>query len=453
MKKYFIYISIFILFLLWLSPDVSILESLCIAFFVFTFLELLYDLGNRVVIMDFAVQAAIFTCLIMPIIFYRVYTPENHLAKIWVKYMPIDSDYYFSFAFPAVVAMYIGLRLPLMKLHLDKNPGVYMQNMQKYLVDKSNIGLILIGVGLGSGLLDFLSPPGLKQIFFQMAHLTYVGVFYVIYSPYREKKWIVLGVLALMIGQTIAEGMFGEFIYLLICSLTLVLLGRKFAFKSKIAYALLGIFLILVLQSVKVDYRKKIWGVGEGADPVYFAQLIGSKVTDVSTLLNADNLFFTSVRMNQGWLIALTMREVPLRHPFANGETIATSVAATIIPRFIWPDKPDVGGKANLKRFWGYAISGYSMNIGPMGEAYANFNIFGGIIYMFFYGLFFNFMLSSFLKYSEKRPTIILWLPFLFFYSVSMETDLLTTMGALIKGIIFTWIVFKVFRIGFRIDL
>jgi len=30
---------------------------------------------------------------------------------------------------------------------------------------------------------------------------------------------------------------------------------------------------------------------------------------------------------------------------------------------------------------------------------------------------------------------------------------LLTTMGALVKGLIFTWIIYKIFYIGFRISL
>jgi hypothetical protein len=62
-------------------------------------------------------------------------------------------------------------------------------------------------------------------------------------------------------------------------------------------------------------------------------------------------------------------------------------------------------------------------------------------------------MFSRLLKFSEKRPTIILWLPFLFFYSIQMETDLLTTMGALVKGLIFMWCVFKFFKIAWKVDL
>ncbi len=72
---------------------------------------------------------------------------------------------------------------------------------------------------------------------------------------------------------------------------------------------------------------------------------------------------------------------------------------------------------------------------------------------MFFYGLFFNLMLSIILKKAERRPTLVLWVPFLFFYAIGVETDLLTTMGSLIKGIMFTIIVFYVFRSRFNIKL
>jgi hypothetical protein len=157
--------------------------------------------------------------------------------------------------------------------------------------------------------------------------------------------------------------------------------------------------------------------------------------------------------MNQGWLIAVTMNRVPEKFPFANGETIWESVAASFVPRLLWPDKPEAGGKANLKRFWGFDLKGFSMNIGPIGEAYANFNTTGGIIYMFFYGLFFNLILSTILKLAEKRPTLILWLPFLFMYTITVESDLLITMNSLLKGVFFTWIVFRLFRSLYHIEL
>jgi hypothetical protein len=452
-KKLIILISAVIFLSCMVFSTLSTWESLSVFLFVFFFLEFLLDLGKRIVILDLAIILAIFTCLIMPAIFYHEYTRENHLARLWLKYMPISSDDYFSFTLPAIFMMILGFRVPLGKLQINKNPGIYIENVKKYLANKPRLGLILIGVGVTSGLLDFLSPTDLKQVFHLMDHLTYVGVFYVLYSPNKRKRVILPGVLALMVGQTIVNAMFGEFIFMLACSLVLILLGKKISFPMKLLYAFAGIFLIIVIQSVKIDYRKRSWLEHQGADPVYFAELITDRVTNPVAMFDANKLFFVAVRMNQGWLVAITMNEVPKKFPFANGETVWQSVAATIVPRILWPDKPEVGGKANLKRFWGYDIKGYSMNIGTLGEAYGNFDVTGGIVFMFFYGLFFNIVLSVILKVAERRPTVVLWLPFLFFYAIGIETDLLTTMGWLIKGVFFTWVTFKVFQIGFRIDL
>ncbi len=453
MKKVFLIICAGLFILLMFTGSLTTLESLSVAITIYAFLEFLYDLGKRIVIMDISVLALVVTCILMPVIFYHTYTKANHLARLWVKYMPVESDDYFAFALPGVFAMAMGLRIRLKKLRYRKTPLAYLNNAKKALLTKPTIGLSLIGIGLICGFLDFLSPESTRQIFYLAAHLTFVGVFYVIYSPYQYKRFIVPGVIALMVGQSVITGMFGEMIYILACSLTLILLGSKISFYTKLIVAIMGIFMIIVLQSIKMEYRHENWEQGKGGDPIYFASLIANRVTDVSSLMDADNMFFTAVRMNQGWLVAVTMKRVPERFPFGYGETIWKSIASAFIPRFMWPDKPKAGGKENLKRFWGYIIVGYSMNIGTLGEAYANFGKVGGVVYMFLYGLFFNFFLSSILKMAEKRPTIILWLPFLFFYSISVETDLFTTMGALIKAIIFTWIMFKFFDIALQTEL
>jgi hypothetical protein len=453
LRKEIVIFCVSLLVFLLIVTDLPIWEDLAIILFIYFFLDFLENLGKKIVILELINIMASFTCLLMPVVFYHNYTVDNKLARIWGKFMFISSDEYFSFMVPAVITLAIGVRIPLGKFKINSDPGIYMQNVNKKLQNSHSTGLILIGIGIVSGLLDFLSPESLKQVFYFMAHLTFVGVFYVLYSPSKHKKIVVLTVLGLMITQTLIEGMFGELIFILACALPLLLLGKKIAFAKKFGIAIAGIFAILIIQSVKVEYRERTWHETGSADPLYYAQLVTEKIADPSTMISTDQLFLTSVRMNQGWLISVTMKKVPSKFDFANGETIATSVAAAIVPRFIWPDKPEAGGKANLKRFWGYDLVGYSMNIGPFGEAYANFDRTGGIIYMFFYGLFFNLVFSLLMKYSEKRPTIVLWIPFLFYFAVGVETDLLSTMGALIKGLIFTWVVYKIFRVAFRMDL
>jgi hypothetical protein len=451
-RKLILIFSIVLFLIGYTSDGYSISENFSVCLLIYFFLDFLSNLGKKIVILDLTIIMAVLTCLVMPVIFYHVYTRANPLARLWVKYMPVNSDDYFAFALPAVLLLTLGLKVPLGRLKVNKSPELYIERVKEYLNRRPNLGLTLVLTGFICGLLDFLSPDNLKEVFYLAAHLTHVGVFYVIYSPNKRKSLIVAGVILLVIGQSILTGMFGELVFMLACAMILVLLGKKIPFWRKLVLAVAGIFLIIIIQSVKRDYRDKSWKHG-GADAVYFAQLIGDRVTNLSSVLDPNIMFVTSVRMNQGWLVAETMYQVPDRHPFAHGETIWQSIAATIVPRFLWPDKPEAGGKANLKRFWGFNLVGWSTNIGPLGEAYANFDRVGGVIYMLFYGLFFNLVLSLILKAAERRPSIILWIPFLFFNVVTVESDLLTTMGALLKGLFFTWLVFKIFHSALRIDL
>ena len=439
--------------LLNLTTGLTDWEDAAVILFVYFFLSFLADLGKRVVILDLTLIMAAMTCLVMPVIFYHVYTKSDPLARLWIKYMLIPSDDYFSFTVPAVIALWIGIKLPLGKDAVNRHPERYIQNVKTYLSTRPSLGMILIGVGFVFGMLMVYVPANLRQVFYLMGHLTHAGVFYTIYSPSKNKRIAVPGVILVVVAQSVATGMFGELVFMTACSLVLVLLGKKITFRRKLAFALTGLFVIALLQSIKKDYRQRTWKEEGNSDPAYFAELITDRLTDPATLLKPDMMFYSAVRMNQGWLVATTMYKVPQSYPFAYGETIWTSIAGAIAPRFLWPDKPETGGKANLKRFWGFDLIGFSTNIGILGEAYANFDRVGGIIYMFFYGLFFNFMLWVILKKSERTPTLALWIPFLFFNAIAVETDLLSTMGALIKAAIITWLVYLLFRKIFHINL
>src|SRR5579862_1534221 len=235
------------LFCVTMSP-LSVWESIGIGISLYFSIAFLDDLGKRIVIMDLAIMMGLLTCVVVPIIFYHSYTKENYLARLWVKYMPVSSNDYFSFVVPAMVAMIIGLRVPLGKLQINKTPEIYLKNVKNYLATRPRLGLILIGVGVTASLLDFLSPASLVQVFYLIAHLTYVGVFYVIYSPSKQKGFIVPFVISLMLGQSIITGMFGDLINMLACSVVLILLGRKLSFRKKLVIAVGGFFFILVIQ-------------------------------------------------------------------------------------------------------------------------------------------------------------------------------------------------------------
>lgn len=427
-------------------------ESFSIALLVFSIFDFLDNIGKKVVVMDIAVIVSVFTWLVMPVIFYQFYTKDDHIARIFYKYMPIPAEQYFSFVLPGTLCMIAGFKLPLRKLEINTDPEGYKKKLEVFFKGKARIGFILIGISLVSGLLNYVLPYTLRRVTNLLEHLSYVGVFYIFFSDHKHKNKILVAVLSLLVINSIATGLFGELVYLLALFYILIALYlKKISFFSKLSICIAGLMVIFLIQNIKEAYRAKAWI--SGGDASYFVELIGNSIGDPASMFQKKKLFRTAVRMNQGWLIAVTMDRVPRVYEFAHGETIMISVAAAFVPRFIWPDKPEAGGKYNLKRFWGYNLVGYSMNIGPIGEAYANYGRNGGILFMFFYGLFFNTLLTSLLKWSEKKPTILCWIPFLFFYVVVMETDILTTVGSIVTSLIFMFLFVRIFKAVFHISL
>jgi hypothetical protein len=453
-KNTILFIMISLIVFLYFSNMVGlgIYESASIGLLIFSLFNFLDNIGKKVVVLDIAIVVAIFTWLVMPVIFYQFYTREDTLARIFYKYMPIPADRYFPFVFPGTLSMIAGFKIPLARLQMNTNPRLYREKLEIYFNGKDRIGFILIGIGFASSILHYFIPPSLNHIIDLMTYLPYVGVFYIFFSQHKRKKLILGIVLAVLVSDAVIKGIFGVMVFLLILFYILIALYlKKIPFYTKLLITIFGILVIFLIQSVKKQYREEAWQ--KGGDATYFFKLMGASVSNPEVMFQEKALFGISVRMNQGWLIAVTMDRVPRIYEYANGETILTSVLAAFIPRVVWPDKPEAGGKYNLKRFWGYTLVGYSMNIGPIGEAYANFGTTGGIIFMFFYGLFFNAMLTLLLKWSEKRPSILCWIPFLFFYAVVVETDILTTVGSIVTSMIFMIIFIRIFKLALNIKL
>ncbi|MDO6434148.1 hypothetical protein Q4E93_26300 [Flavitalea sp. BT771] len=447
MRDFFLYLisAVIIAAYIGMSTHLTFYEGASVALLIYNLFSFLGNLGRKVVVLDIAIILASFTWLVMPVIFYHNYTKDDYTARIFYKYMPITSEDYFSFVFPGTLAMTIGYKLRLAKLQINANSEEYKERVRRFFRGKDKIGYILIGVSLVSGVLRYILPASIGRVIYLLEHMSFVGVFYIFFSENKRKGLILGGVIGLTLLASIKTGLFGELVYsMALFYILIALFLKQMHFFTKLTICLLAFFFVFLMQNVKTVYRAYSWK--QGASASYFLEVMGDRLMAPSMMFEKKKLFATAVRMNQGWLVGVTMDRVPRRFPYANGETIGVSIAAAFIPRVFWPDKPESGGKYNLKRFWGYNLVGYSMNIGPIGEAYANFGRTGGIIFMFFYGLFFNALLTYLLKWSEKKPSILCWIPFLYFYAVVVETDVLTTFSSLVTGVFFMIAFIYVFR-------
>ncbi|NJK95537.1 MAG: hypothetical protein HC905_12120 [Bacteroidales bacterium] len=157
------------------------------------------------------------------------------------------------------------------------------------------------------------------------------------------------------------------------------------------------------------------------------------------------------VRLNQGWIISRIMYYIPAEAPFADGETVNDALSATLLPRFLNPEKTVVGGKEYFERFTGFTLlSSTSMGASLLGEGYANYGYYGAIIFMFFIGIFFRLALNIIYRIADKYPTLILWLPLIFLQVVKAESDLIRVLNHLVKASLLVfliyWFCYKVMR-------
>ena len=448
MKFIFFILSAVLYLVLSFRNEYSIYENLSIAFFAYILLAFLYDLGKKMVILEIIILSAIFSCLIMPIVGYHYFTSQNALARLWHRSMQVSSDDYFSFMFPATVALTLGLKIPIFyRKRLYKDQNTYLENAKKYVANKSREGLILIAVGVVASLIRRLMPPALDHLVFLLSYLMFVGVFYIIYSEMKNKRMVMIGLFAMLILRSIIDGMFGELVFMAIMTLVLMLLGKQYSFLNKLIVLCAGTLIILIIQVIKPDYRKETWSkVNSESELSIFTNILSEKLSDPSTLLSNEAVWFNFYsRFNQGLWISYVQLRVPRVYPYADGETIYLSLAGSVVPRFLWPGKPEAGGAYNFKRFLGMTLKGYSVGISPYGEAWGNFGKNGGIVFMFFFGLMFNFFLRLLLKISVNVPSLLLWFPLFFFYTVKIETEVFTMVNSFTQTAIFAYLVYRFF--------
>ncbi len=119
-----------------------------------------------------------------------------------------------------------------------------------------------------------------------------------------------------------------------------------------------------------------------------------------------DRLFADSVsRVSLLTQTANVIEQTPEVVPYQNGR-LYSYLLVSIVPRFIWPDKPSVN-EANQFYQVAYGVTAeedlgkVSISVGVLTESYINFGWYGVIGVMFILGIFFDFFQRTFLSPSS----------------------------------------------------
>ena len=403
------------------------------------------NLGKTFPILELSLLLASMQWIIGPFQDYRL---EN---KHYKYFMYVDESTYMTLVVPSMILFSFGalfwVRSNSFKNFLD-DLELHLKSLKPYVAY-----MLMIG-GFACDFLQNSAPGALAFVFFLLSNLKYIGSAYYLYGTQSNARWYVFwGILGLTFISSIKAGMFHDFFLWSVFLFSIAALRLKLSLLSKIFISVVGLFGIYILQSVKGDYREIIWkGKVSGSKYELFFDLVINKLEGNTN--NSDEIGEVNTRLNQGWIISAIMKNVPVKQSFAQGETIEEAIYASVLPRFLNPEKKQAGGRENFKRFTGLELGeGTSMGTSIIGEAYANFGNNGTYVFMLIWGLSLSYYWRILLKISKKNPTLILWIPILFLQVVKAETELVVVLNHLVKSSMLVFGVFWISRNVLKVQL
>lgn len=459
--KYLFSIFIGIIFILSLVSDwyleLSISLTLVLVFWI------LDKLGKGLVLRETVSLFYAVTCLIMPLVGYKYYGRNNTLSRIWVKSMIIPREAYFGYALPAIALFCFFLTFPLRGGDDDGDAFAdTIARIRKQLsgMDRKLFLILYLAASLVFSFLTGALPDALQFVAFLVYISSFAILLYIYFSPaFNTKYWILVLFLVAIFVISLSKGMFTVLAFMSLAIFSFFFFGRRTSFIRKLVFFVAAIFFFIIFQNVKVTYRKYVWvQKSQENKALLFADLFVENLGKGSNLFDPRSFFPVYVRGNQGYFVALVMYRYPAVKPFDSGERLFQVLLSSLVPRLLWPDKPMAGGKFNMQYYAGRVISTYTVNVGPLGEAYGSFGWAGGILYMGILGFFIRWVYSRVFAVGRRYPLVILWIPVLFFQvSYSAENDTLQILNSLIKISVFIYLVFRIFpelfRVGRRIGL
>lgn len=410
-----------------------------------SFINLINRFSRRSVIIETICLYSSFVYLVGPYLGYKYFNEYFEPAVLFKFVMPISSNEYFNYAFPAIIAFIIGLNL-MRKTEEEEMLSKIITYVKEMADIKVGYNLIFIGF-IAFYLLPF-APSFLKYICTICFLLIFAGITILHLSDESSKlkTYVQIFIVLWLLYNGIKTTMFTIVFYMGVTMVSIVSLKYKVSFIKKIVGIILFLIFTITLQFSKSNYRTLIKSRVENSISINkFLNLFYTTIANFDQAFEVKNLFPLHLRFNNGFYLAMVMKRFPKEIQFDKGEALGKTVLASFVPRLFWPDKPTAGGIYNAKYYMGLVIT-HTVNVGPIGEAYGSFGIRGGIIYMFLFGMFLGFAHNYFIKISKNKPLLFVFMPMIFYESLyCMENDTMQALNSLIKISIFLIIIFQLF--------
>ena len=366
---------------------------------------------------------------IAPILFYNGY--YDH----YKYYMYVPEIEYMELSVWSLIALSVGLYI--VPLRSEKNKILCAIEMIKVLLNKDKkLPFIFISVGIVISFISSFLPSSLGFVWFLLGNLSYAGIILLMYSEIKFRFEISFLAMVITFAGAASKGLFHDFfLWAIFVGLFYVQIKNTAGTKKLIAL-ICSIFLLAIVQTVKFDYRNATWYGNQEASAFLFMDLVYKRIFDEKSEQDIIDVEGVSIRLNQGWIISRIMETVPASVAFLDGSTVWIAIKASILPRFLFPDKPIAGGKKNFEKITKYKLNRTSMGISLLGEGYANFGKVGAYFFLFICGVVISMILYLLVRISLTYPILITFIPIIFFHVVKAESELLVILNFLFKSLI-----------------
>jgi hypothetical protein len=409
------------------------LSAFSLLFGIFLFIQLINSLGEVLPFFELCFGAFGIQLLVTPFLDYYYF--HSDIFGI----MQVDEYTYFSFVTYAILAFYIGYKILPKKNNEAKAKLEFVQNKKQF----EFIGERLVWIGY---VFYFLSLVSSNFIVTAFAFLRFIGTFYLFLSQSKKSRLYLPLVWIPFILLTFKSSVFINLIIFSSLFYSLFILLKRPNKLTLYSLIIVSFFFILVLQTVKHDYRKVVW-YDNSSEKVSLIELMINQVKSLDS-----EMFFTlgsnlNIRVNQGWVISHGLSNLnPDRYKFESSN-LMRELIGIILPRFLYADKVTVGSHEKFYLFSGYSLSdSTSMNIGIIGDAYLNFGLVKGIIACFILGLFFSFFHNFYLQKLLIYPDLLVWSVFFYFMIMRANNEFYIIMNWFVKTGLITFLFFKYVR-------
>jgi hypothetical protein len=318
-------------------------------------------------------------------------------------------------------------------------------------------GLLMIVMQAAGGHFHIPALDAIIRLLNSQVSVALILLAYGVYRRQEKSLWkvilIIVVVLSTLLG--LASGMLENAIVPL-----LLLLIVRWEVKRQVPVLWLGAGLLgfVILNSVKMDYRKQAWrgdsmGISEKID--LWIDLSSNSIQKLGNFEEVQAMFRDSMsRFDLLHQFVRVQNLTPSSIPYYEGETYGYFFYGWI-PRFIWPDKP-IAQQANVQFAVDYKlmtpdqVSSVMIGIGHLPESYANFGLWGLIFVMALQGIFLA-SVDAILNRPNSEGGKAIYLSLIVFFLNGIGSATAALFMSIIPNAVANAFILRPFSVGWRI--